>query len=74
MAIAAQCERLGIPLTRAKLSSLTALADGVVDIVTQAASRRLVQVLELIHEEYIAPRYRRIAELEAEVRRLGGKV
>ena len=53
-----------------RATKLTTLADGVVDIVTQAASRRLVQVLELIQEEYIAPRDKRIAELEAEVQRL----
>lgn len=56
----------------AKAAELTSLADGVVDIVTQAASRRIVQVLEMIHEEYIAPRDKRIAELEAEIKRLKG--
>jgi hypothetical protein len=58
-------------MTQTAKIELAKLSEGVIDIVTQAASRRLVQVLEFVHEEYIAPRDKRIAELEAQVLRLG---
>lgn len=55
-------------------ATLRELGESVMDIVATVAGRRLTQALELVHEEFIEPRDRRIAELEAEVKRLGGKL
>lgn len=59
-----------IPRKELPQASLQQLGESVMAMVATVAGKRLTLALEMIHEEYIAPRDKRIAELEAEVYRL----
>jgi hypothetical protein len=63
-----------VPAKNRDQASLDELATDVMDLVAKVAGRRLKQTLEMIHEEYIEPRDKRIAELEAKVQKLGGTI
>lgn len=56
-----------------KEADLRQLSIDVMDIVSEVAGRRLVQILEQVFEESILPLHREIARLKAELELLRGK-